>query len=164
MSAAGVLTGTAIASTGLMAGLFFGWTVSVIPGTRLIEDRSYIEAMQSINRAIINPWFVLPFIGAPFMLAAAAVAHARVGNTRAGWLLASAAGTYVIGLLGVTARVNVPLNDALDDFSITAATDAALGERRRSYEQPWNRWHLLRTVAVVGSFTCASIAAVVESD
>lgn len=41
--------------TGLSAGLFYAWAVSVIPGTRKVTDMIYLETMQSINRAIRNP-------------------------------------------------------------------------------------------------------------
>lgn len=163
MNAAGVLTGASIVATGLMAGLFFGWAVSVIPGTKLVDDRAYIETMQSVNRAIINPWFVVPFVATPFLLGAAAVAQARIGNTRAAWWLGSAAAVYTVGLIGITGAANVPLNDALDRFSL-AASDQAVSDRRRTYESPWNRWNTLRTAAAVAALGCATIAALAESD
>lgn len=59
---------TAIALTGLSAGLFYAWSVSVIPGTRKIPDPVYLETMQSINRAILNPAFFLIFFGSPLAL------------------------------------------------------------------------------------------------
>ncbi|BAN01988.1 anthrone oxygenase family protein [Ilumatobacter coccineus] len=164
MSAASVLTGASVVTTGLMAGLFFGWAVSVIPGTKQVDDHTYVETMQSINRAIINPGFVVPFVATPLVLGAAAFAQARVGNIRAAWWLGSATVLYTVGLIGVTGVGNIPLNDALDRFSLDATDRAALAERRRTYESPWNRWHALRTAAAVAALGCASIAALVESD
>ena len=52
-----------IVLTGLSAGLFYAWSVSVIPGTQKIENLTYLNTMQSINREILNPWFFLIFFG-----------------------------------------------------------------------------------------------------
>lgn len=166
MTAVDLVTATAVISTGLMAGLFFGWAVSVIPGTRRADDAAYIETMQHINRAIVNPGFVVPFIGTPFALVAAAVMQHRSGNTRAAIWLAASAVTYVVGLLGITVGANIPLNNALDAFELQDAdtdTDAS-AQRRVSYERPWNRWHAVRTAAVTIAFGCAVIATISESE
>jgi uncharacterized membrane protein len=153
------LLGTSIIATGLMSGLWYGWTVSVIPGTRRVADTNYVDTMQHINRAIINPAFIIPFMGIPILLGVAAFVQFRSGDARRGWFLASAAGTYVIGVLGVTVGGNVPLNDALDAFDLAGSNDQAVGDRRRSYETSWNRWHYLRTAANVGAFALAAAAA-----
>ena len=64
-------------SSGLTAGLFFGWAVSVIPGTTKVSDRNYVATMQSINVAIINPIFMLSFLGTAVVLVAGAAFHHR---------------------------------------------------------------------------------------
>lgn len=164
MSTSTALLTAGVISSGLMSGLLYGWSVSVIPGTRRIPDGAYVSTMQDINRAIINPLFVIPFLGIPAVLGVASYLQFRTGDTRRGWLLAGAAATYAIGVLGVTMGRNVPLNDALDDFDPRAATEAALSDRRSSYESPWNRWHYVRTVASVAAFGFAAAAAIVSSD
>ena len=153
-----LLLGTAVIVSGLMAGLLYGWAVSIIPGTIRVGDHTYVETMQDINRAIINPAFVIPFMGVPLVLGAASVVHFRTGDTRRGWLLAGATGTYVVGVLGVTVRKNIPLNDALDAFDLPAAGSEDLSDRRRTYEGPWNRFHRVRTAASVVSFALAAAA------
>ncbi len=157
------LLGGSIISTGLIAGLFYGWSVSVIPGTRRIPASDYVDTMQNINRAIINPAFILPFMGVPLLLGGAAIVQFRAGDHRRGWLLAGAAGTYVIGVLGVTIGRNVPLNDALEAFDLSGADADAVEQRRSTYETPWNRWNTVRTLAGVGSFALASAAAIVSA-
>lgn len=158
------LLAAGVVATGLMSGLLYGWSVSVIPGTRRIPDTAYVTTMQDINRAIVNPLFVIPFMGIPVVLGAASLLLFRAGDARRGWLLAGAAATYLVGVLGVTIGRNVPLNDALDRFDLRSAGAAALAERRRSYEGPWNRWHHLRTLASVASFGLAAAAALVASE
>lgn len=155
------LLGGSVLSTGLMSGLLYGWTVSVIPGTRRVPAVAYVDAMQNINKAIINPAFLVPFMGIPVVLGGAAIVQFRSGDARKGWLLAGAAATYVVGVLGVTIGRNVPLNDALEAFDLGGSTSEQITERRHSYESPWNRWHYVRTIASVGSFALASAAALV---
>jgi uncharacterized membrane protein len=157
------LLGTSILATGLMSGLWYGWAVSVIPGTRRVPDTTYIATMQNINKAIINPAFILPFLGIPALLAGAAIVQFRSGDSRRGWLLAGAAATYLVGVLGVTIGGNVPLNDALEAFELAGSDEQAIADRRQTYETPWNRWHYFRTAANIGSFTLASAAAIVAT-
>ncbi|MEM7273412.1 MAG: anthrone oxygenase family protein [Actinomycetota bacterium] len=163
MNLQNALLGTSIVATGLMSGLWYGWTVSVIPGTRRVADASYVDTMQHINRAIINPAFVIPFLGIPILVGAAAVVQFRSGDARRGWLLAGAAGAYLLGVLGVTIGGNVPLNDALDSFNLAGSDDRALSARRHTYETPWNRWHYLRTTANAGAFALTAAAALVTA-
>lgn len=157
------LLGASILSTGLMAGLWYGWAVSVIPGTRRIPDTAYITTMQNINKAIINPAFIVPFMGIPAILGGAAILQFRAGDNRRGWLLAAAAATYVVGVLGPTIGGNVPLNDALEAFDLAGSNEQTITTRRQTYETPWNRWHYLRTAANIGSFALASAAGVVAA-
>ena len=160
MSAADLTTVIALVVTGLMAGLWFAWMVSVIPGTRRVDDRTYVTTMQTINRAIINPAFIIPFLGTPLILVAAGVLQWRAGKTRSAVLLFTAAGGYVVGVLGVTAGGNVPLNDALDEVPLADTAAAELRSIRTDYERPWNRFHAVRTTANLGVFAVALVAAV----
>lgn len=155
-----VLLIASLVSSGLMAGLFFGWAVSVIPGTKVVDDRTYVTTMQNINREILNPVFIVAFLATPVLLAAAAIAHYRSGNQRAAAMLGTSAGAYVIGVLAVTAGGNVPLNNALEAFDMSAASTELIRERRTSYETPWNRWHNLRTVASIASLALAAYASI----
>lgn len=158
------LLGGGIVATGLMSGLLYGWSVSVIPGTRRVSAGNYVETMQHINRAIINPAFIIPFMGIPLVLGGAAIMQFRAGDHRRGWLLAGATATYVVGVLGATMGRNVPLNDALDAFDLRGSTSDAIDQRRGSYEAPWNRWHYVRTIASIGAFALAAAAALVAAD
>jgi len=158
------LLGGGIVTTGLVSGLLYGWSVSVIPGTKRVPATNYVDTMQHINRAIINPAFVVPFMGIPLVLGGAAVMQFRAGDHRRGWLLTGATVTYLVGVLGVTIGGNVPLNDALDAFDLRGSTSDAVEQRRTTYERPWNRWHHLRTIASVGSFALAATAALVVAD
>ncbi len=159
-----ILFASGIIGSGLMAGLLYGWAVSVNPGLRRVPDTTYVTTMQSINRAIINPMFLLPFLTMPLILAAAAITQFRIGDTRRGWYLITAAVVYLLGVVGVTVGGNVPLNNALDAVTLADVSNSEVAAERRSYETGWVRWHNVRTVASLFSFGLASVAALIAAD
>ncbi|MBV6653459.1 MAG: DUF1772 domain-containing protein [Mameliella sp.] len=133
----------AVVLTGLAAGFFYSWSVSVILGTRRITDMTYLQTMQSINREILNPAFFLVFFGSPLLLSISAFQQFNSGL--AFWLVLSAAVTYLIGTFGVTAFGNVPLNDALDVLDLSALSKQDASAFRKTYEVKWNKLHNIRT-------------------
>ena len=63
------------------AGTYFTWATGVMPGLARTEDRTFVEAMQQVNVAIVNPVFLATFVGAPVLAGIAVVAAAgRVGS------------------------------------------------------------------------------------
>ena len=143
----------AIVLTGLSAGLFYAWLVSVIPGTRKVVDVTYLETMQSINKAILNPAFYLIFFGSPLFLAISTIQQYKSGM--AFWLLLASTFIYLLGTFGVTALGNVPLNDALEALNLSELDHAKASSFRKSYEVKWNRFHWIRTLFSVLSFVTA---------
>ncbi|GAA2625401.1 MULTISPECIES: anthrone oxygenase family protein [Streptomyces] len=138
------LVAAAIAS-GLIAGLFYAFTVAVMPGLARSSDRTTIETMQNINKAILNGWFILAYLGAPLFIAATLVLHAGDSDTRnAVPPLAAALVAYLITMI-ITARINIPLNNALEQAgSPEHLTDPT--STRQAYETPWTRASNWRTV------------------
>ena len=151
-----ILFGTVVL-TGLSAGLFYAWSVSVIPGTQKVADPAYLETMQNINRAILNPSFFLIFFGSIFFLSIASIYEFHE-NKVAFWLLLSASIFYLIGTVGVTGLGNVPLNNQLDALELTKINASKIAEFRKFYELNWNRLHLIRTIFAVISFLLSVLA------
>ena len=137
--------------TGLSAGLFYAWSVSVIPGTQKVVDATYLETMQSINRAILNPSFFLIFFGALIFLSISSIYEFHT-NKVTFWLLLASSIFYLLGTVGVTALGNVPLNDQLDVLKIVEMNSDKIAEFRKYYESNWNKLHMIRTVFAVLSF------------
>ena len=137
--------------TGLSAGLFYAWSVSVIPGTQKVADATYLETMQSINQAILNPAFYLIFFGSLIFLSISSVYEFHNSKVTF-WLLLASSIIYLIGTVGVTALGNVPLNDQLELLELTELSAKKLAEFRTFYETNWNRLHLIRTIFAVVSF------------
>ncbi|BCJ59149.1 DUF1772 domain-containing protein [Micromonospora endophytica] len=146
-----VLAGATL-STGLVAGLFFAYACSVLPGLAATDDRTLVGTMQSINRKILNGWFLSVFLGGPLLVAVAVVAEvgrSGAGGAVLGWLVAALVGHLVT--FGVTMRCNVPLNNELDAVGpVDGITDLAAVRQR--FEGPWVRWNLVRTVSSVAAF------------
>lgn len=133
--------------TGLNAGVLLAFAIAVLPGLRRAGDVVFVAAMRGVNRAILNGWFLTVFLGAPAVTALAVVLGWRAGEgTPPPWSTAA----LLLGLVvvGVTAAVNVPLNERL--AAEPEAGDAATARER--FEPRWRHWHLVRTVAAVAAF------------
>ena len=141
---------SAVLLTGLSAGFFYAWAVSVIPGTKGVSDQIYLETMQSINRAILNPAFFLIFFGSPLLLAVSTVQHFHDRLTF--WIMLAASITYLAGTFGVTTLGNVPLNNSLDVLDLSELSVDLMTSTRKQYELKWNRLHMIRTIFSVLSF------------
>ncbi|WNV88609.1 anthrone oxygenase family protein [Umezawaea sp. Da 62-37] len=140
-------------TTGLMAGLFFAYTCSVMPALRGVDDRAFVDAMQRINVAIVNGWFLLAFLGAAVLGVLAA--FLRFGHAGFGWVLAGA--ILHLAAIAVTAAVNIPLNNALDAAGDPAAITDLAAVRTR-FETTWVPWNLVRTLTSTAGFACLVVA------
>lgn len=130
--------------TGLLAGVFFGFSVAVNGGLHRLKAGEYVRAMQSINKVIVNPLFMLSFIGPALLLPVAAFLYR---DSDAFWLLTAASTLYIIGVFGVTSGGNVPLNDKL--AKVFSNDSQAAEAARLAFEKPWNLLHTVRTVCAV---------------
>ena len=71
-----VLLLSATLTMGFAAGAFALYAHTVMPGLRNTDDHTFVAAFQSMDRAIINPWFMAGgFVGALLFTLAAAVAY-----------------------------------------------------------------------------------------
>jgi uncharacterized membrane protein len=144
-----VLIAAALA-TGWVAGVLGHYAHTLMPALRTVDDRTFVTAFQAIDRAILNPWFMVAFFGAPVLAAAGAVLTWGDGSALRIWLLVAAA-LLVAGVI-MTVTINVPLNDAIkaagdpDRIADLAAVRSAFDESR------WATWNLVRTVTTVAAF------------
>ena len=99
---------------GLQAGTYYTWASGVMPGLARTDDRTFVEAMQQINVAIVNPVFLLSFLGAPLVAGAAIVVASP--SARA-WAVAGAAlavgALWAAGIKDFDAADPRPFLDAL---------------------------------------------------
>ncbi len=134
---------------GLIGGLLFAFSSFVMTALARQPAECGIRTMQAINVAIINPLFLSVFLGTA--AACAAILVTSLAKPASSGMLESVGATlYLLGVLGVTMIVNVPLNNALE------ALDGGSPEAARfwpAYVRRWTRWNHLRTV-------CALLASV----
>jgi uncharacterized membrane protein len=150
---------TATISAAGIAGLFYAFSCSVMPGLARSSDHTFVETMRNINRAILNPWFLLPFLGSiPLIALAVLLAWAGQGRPALPWLIAALV-VYGVAFL-ITMVVNVPLNVALE-----AAGDPGhitdLAAVRARFEDRWARWNTIRAIVHTAAFGLLAWALVV---
>ncbi|MFC4019901.1 DUF1772 domain-containing protein [Micromonospora sp. GCM10011542] len=137
-------------TTGLTAGLFAAFGYAVMPGLGRADDRTLVVAMQRINESILNGWFAVCFGGALVFTLLTAALHLGAGHRAALPWIVGALALYLV-VLGVTAAVNVPLNDVLARAG-DADRVADLAALRERFEATWVRWNVVRAAASTGAF------------
>ena len=138
---------------GLMAGFFYAFSFTVMPGLDLMTGTGGGEAMQAINVAVRNPLFFAIFAGTPLLglLMAAGCLVAR--RRSAGVLLLLSFLIYLGGVVVLTAAINVPMNRALAVQSLSGAADWL------DWSATWTRSNHARTAAALVAMALAVIAA-----
>jgi uncharacterized membrane protein len=108
-----------------------------------MEPAEGIAAMQSINRVILNPLFLVVFLGTALVcLLVVLTSLWRWHEAGAAWLLAGAL-LYLVGTFLVTMLFNVPLNNALDAATPASADGARLWA---NYLSTWTAWNHVRSI------------------
>lgn len=147
MTAATIVGAVGVLLLGLSAGVFFTYQNSVLPGLKPLDDRTFAASMNSMNRAILNGWFMLVYLGSALVIAAAAVVALVTGEVVRGLLFTASTVVYIVLVLAITGVVNVPLNNAL-----------AANEDRAAFESRWVRFNALRVLGVVIALALAIVA------
>jgi uncharacterized membrane protein len=131
---------------GVMAGVYFAFSVFILAALRRAGPAVGIAAMNSINVVILRSLFMPLFWGTTLASAAlAAIALSSWNDTAAAAMFAGGV-VYVLGMFVCTIAFNVPLNNTLQ--AVDAGSDAALPVWQR-YLTQWTRWNHVRTVACV---------------
>jgi len=140
---------------GVMAGLFFAFSVSVMKALARLPSAEGIAAMQSINVAIINPVFLAVFLGtAVACLLVMIAALLRWHNPGAVYLLIGGA-LYLVGTFLVTLVFNVPKNNALASVAPANPESASLWT---DYLSKWTAWNHVRAAAALAAAASLTIA------
>jgi uncharacterized membrane protein len=138
---------------GLMGGLFFIFSNTIMSALARIQPAEGIAAMQSINRVILNPLFLTIFLATPAACALVILTSLWRWSESGAALLIVGSALYIGGTFLVTMLANVPMNNALDAVNPTTAEAGALWTR---YLANWTAWNHVRTVtslAAAGALT-----------
>ncbi|MCP2269001.1 putative membrane protein [Actinokineospora diospyrosa] len=135
-----IAAAAAAVGAGLVAGLFFTFSVVVMPALAPLPAEVGVATMRSVNRVIINPLFLVLFLGTGVLGVLAALAGP--------WPRVLGAALYLVGAFVVTGVRNVPWNTELD--GLTPGT-AEAAEYWPGYLRRWTAWNHVRTVASTGA-------------
>jgi uncharacterized membrane protein len=142
------LTLFAALGCGLIAGVFFAFSVFVMHALGRLQPALGIAAMQSINITVINPLFMTAFFGTAaaciFVLVSSLSKWHQPGTA---YLLIGSL-LYLVGTVMVTIVFNVPLNEALARVEPDSTGGASLWA---SYLVNWTTWNHIRTVAALAA-------------
>lgn len=142
------LTVLGVLGTGLVAGVFCGFSTFVMRGLAALPPAQGVAAMNAINVTAVMPAFMLVFLGSAVLSVVLAVVTFVLwpDDGRVEMLLGSA--LYLFGSFGVTMVANVPRNDALAKLDPGTPEAAAYWP---SYIREWTFWNHVRMVASAGS-------------
>jgi uncharacterized membrane protein len=145
-----------LAVTGAIAGLYYAFSVAVMPGLNGTDASTAIRAMTSINQKILNPTFFVTFLGPPIAAVLTGVLLLTLGHKPAAVLFLLAAAIYLVGAFIPTRVVNVPLNDTLAAAGVP--DDPAQAARVWSdYSSRWTGWNTVRAGSSVLSLLLAGL-------
>lgn len=136
------LTFLAAIGSGLLAGLYFAYSNSVMPALAKLPAAQGAAAFNHVNVVILNPMFLGLFMGVALLSALLIVAAFLGWTPKPMWVIAGAA-LYLIGHIAVTMAINVPMNNALaaaGDSAHAAQVWTAMLDR-------WVFWNSVRAAA-----------------
>jgi uncharacterized membrane protein len=148
------ITFLALIGSGLMAGLFFAYSNSVMPALAKMPAPQGIAAMNHVNVVILNSLFLTIFMGTA-VLALLLIVAALLGWTgKPLWIVAGAV-LYLAGNIAITMGINVPMNNALAAAGTEGTNGATLWA---TYLDRWVFWNHVRAVACTASLAAFAIA------
>jgi uncharacterized membrane protein len=152
-----VLTLTVVGLLGaaLVAGVFFAFSAFVMPALERMPAAEGMAAMQSINITAVRAAFMTAMFGTALVCVVLLVCAVR------GWgqphalpmLLGSV--LYLVGVVGLTMFLHVPLNDGLAAVDPNAASSLPVWAE---YLSRWGAGNQARWVAPLAGSACYAIA------
>jgi uncharacterized membrane protein len=143
---------------GLMAGVFGVYSHSIMRGLHTTDDRTFVGSFQAIDRAIVNPLFLLTFLGALASSATAVVLLVPADRRSLLPWVAVATGLYLVAVI-ITFAVHLPLNDDIKAAGDPSRIDVT-AVRRAFHESRWAAWNTVRAVTTTAAFICLAFALV----
>ncbi|MEV7079216.1 anthrone oxygenase family protein [Streptomyces sp. NPDC093516] len=137
-----------VLGTGLVAGVFCGFSTFVMRGLAALPPAQGAAAMQAINVAAVTPPFMAVFLGSAVLCAGIAVVTFVLWPEEGTVELLVGSALYLFGSFGVTIAANVPRNDALAGLEPGTSEAAAYWP---AYIRQWTLWNHVRTVASAGA-------------
>lgn len=129
---------------GLISGLFYTFSVSVMRSLRGVDDKTFVNVMQRINRDIQNGKFAVSFMGSLLFLVLSLVLFIGVDTAVLVPIIIGL--VFYIVCFGVTLGINVPMNIRLDRKGPPERI-ADLAGARQEFEARWTKFNTVRGTA-----------------
>jgi uncharacterized membrane protein len=151
------LTLVAALGSGLIGGDFFAFSALVMKALARLRPDHGIAAMQSINVAVLNRWFLAPFFGTAATCIVLALSSLSAWREPAALFRLTGSGLYLGGTMPVTIVGNMPLNGGLAEVG----DESAQGEKHWArYVPARTRWNTVRSIASLAASVALTIALV----
>ncbi|MGH9891209.1 MAG: DUF1772 domain-containing protein [bacterium] len=149
------LTLCAALGCGVVAGIFFAFSAFVMKALSRLPPGEGIAAMQSINVAVLNPWFMVAFFGTAVACVLASISSLLRWHQPGALYVLAGSVLYLVGTLLVTMVFNVPRNESL---ASVAPADPDGARRWTGYVATWTAWNHVRTAAALAAAASLSVA------
>lgn len=140
------LTLFAALGCGLMSGLFFIFSNTVMSALAQLPPSQGIAAMQAINRIILNPLFFVAFLGTAATCITVVISLVWRWQQPGTLYLLIGSLLYLGGVMVVTIIFNVPMNESLDAMK---PESIEAGNLWAKYLVDWTAWNHVRTVTAL---------------
>jgi uncharacterized membrane protein len=151
------LTLLAALGSGLVGGVFFGFSGFVMKALARLRPAQGIATMQSINVMAVTPPLMIALFGTALACVALVVSSLLKWREPVAMLRLMGGGVYLIGAVLVTIVFNVPLNNTLATVDPESAEGATQWTR---YVPRWTAWNSVRTVATIVASALLTLALV----
>ena len=129
---------------GLMAGIYFTFSVFVMRALATLNPLNGAHAMIAINQVIVKTLFLPLFFGSTVLAAVLMIQTFLAEANDASVLIYLATSAYIIGMFLVTVFGNVPMNNRLQ---ASAINNQALTEYWQYYLTVWTQLNHIRTLS-----------------
>lgn len=149
------LTLLAVLGCGLVAGIFFIFSNTVMRSLGRLQPSEGVAAMQAINRVILNSLFFVVFLGTAVNCILITLSLLWRGQESNAIYLIAGSLFYLIGAMLVTILFNVPMNESLDNVNPQSREAADMWAK---YLTNWTAWNHVRTIATLLATTAFILA------
>jgi uncharacterized membrane protein len=132
-----LLLAGSIVTTLMIGGVYFTFSGFVMRSLALSGEAG-MQVMTVINRVILRSIFMPLFFASTILAACCGIVGVMNLTQLSGWLTVTGSAIFLVGMFGVTAAFNVPLNDRLNQAPPLVW---------REFLTTWTAWNHLRTVA-----------------
>jgi uncharacterized membrane protein len=151
------LTLLAALGSGLVGGVFFGFSGFVMKALARLRPAQGIAAMQSINIVAVTPPLMVALFGTALACVALVVSSLPKWREPVAMLRLAGGGLYLVGAVLVTIVRNVPMNNTLASVDPESTEGATQWTR---YVPGWTTWNTVRTIAAIAAAVMLSLALV----